>query len=71
MKNHKKNDDNEPRQARRGGACLLAGTFEIRLWAEPLINVAEGAERGTWALEGRCPNLRRTESLADAVVSHS
>ena len=44
---------NEHRVGPRGGPCLLAGTFGIRLWAEPLSNVAEGpATRGQCRGEG-------------------
>ena len=53
MKNHKKNDDNEPRQARRGGACLLADhsisafgpSLSLTLRRGP-IRVAGGGEGG-------------------------
>ena len=44
---------NEHRAGPRGGPSLLAGTFDIRLWAERLINVAEGlATRGQCRGEG-------------------
>ena len=66
--------------ARPGGeeACLLAGTFEISLWAEPLINVAVGL-----ATHGQCRGeglgrrgvirsiLEGGDGLADAIVSCS
>ena len=54
--------NNEQRAGPRGGPSLLAGTFGIRLWAEPLSNVAEGP-----ATRGQC----RGEGLEDGEVTWS
>ena len=69
---------NEQRVGPRGGPCLLAETFGIRLWAEPLSNVAEGpATRGQCRGEGlggrggNMVNPGRGYGLADAIVSCS